>query len=249
MGNLIELEELRAKLKEMGNAEIAAHSKRYLKSPYDFYGIPVPQLRKVAKELKSLNIYDSYNLFDELWSSGNHEEMSLGIFILQNQKKKYNLETWSFLIKRLDRAKTWDHVDGVSGWILGEILVNNVSLNSEVKKMANSTNPWIRRTSIVSMLPLIRKNKLELTFLLCETLVYDSDIYVQKGAGWMIREAGKKNRLAARDFILRHLDMKATAFSYATEKMTELRKIKKEKQEAEKRAKEESKNKDIQPQQ
>jgi len=78
-------------------------------------------------------------------------------------------------------------------------------------------------------LPLIKKNKLELTFLLAEKLIYDEDIYVQKASGWMLREAGKKDRLATRKFILDHLDMKPAAFSYATEKMPELRKIKKEK--------------------
>jgi 3-methyladenine DNA glycosylase AlkD len=230
----MEINEIRTKLKELGNSEIAEHSKRYLKSPYDFYGIKTPQLRKIAKQFKGLDIYEAYNLFDELWNSKNHEEMSLAIFILQAQKKKFSLETWNFLYKRLDKAKTWDHVDGISGWIFGEILASNIALNSEIKKMAESANPWIRRTSIVSMLPLIRKNKLELTFLLSEKLVYDNDIYVQKGAGWMLREAGKKNRIAVRDFILRHLDMKATAFSYATEKMKELRTTRKEKHEARK---------------
>jgi hypothetical protein len=45
----------------------------------------------------------------------------------------------------------------------------------------------------------------------------------------MLREAGKKDRINVREFILRHIDMKPQAFSYATEKMIELRKIRKEK--------------------
>jgi 3-methyladenine DNA glycosylase AlkD len=76
---------------------------------------------------------------------------------------------------------------------------------------------------------LIKKNKIELTLRLAEKLVYDKDIYVQKGAGWMLREVGKKNRLALREFIIIHMGMKPFAFSYATEKMPELRIIKKEK--------------------
>jgi 3-methyladenine DNA glycosylase AlkD len=81
---------------------------------------------------------------------------------------------------------------------------------------------------MISTIQLIRQNKIELTFNLAEKLAYDEDIYVQKAAGWMLREAGKKNNLAVKDFIMRHLDMKPFAFSYATEKMLELRKIKKE---------------------
>ena len=42
----------------------------------------------------------------------------------------------------------------------------------------------------------------------------------------MLREVGKKNRLSLREFLMMHLDMKSVAFSYATEKMKELREIK-----------------------
>ena len=99
---------------------------------------------------------------------------------------------------------------------------------TEIKEMANSRNPWERRLAIESTYKMIKKNKIELTFRLAEKLIYDENIYVQKGTGWMLREAGKKNRLAVREFILMHIDMKPTTFSYATEKMKELRKIRKE---------------------
>jgi len=222
------LAQIRNKLNSLENKQRAEKSKSYLKSQYSFYGISVPELRKIAKECK-LEFLPSLNLFDELWNSGNHEEMSLALFILGKYVKKHPLEIWKFLLERLEKAKSWDHIDEISGHILGDILANNISLTPDVKKMALSRNPWIRRTSIVSNYPLIKKQKLELVFLLAEKLIYDEDIYVQKGTGWMLREAGKRNRLALREFIMMHLNMKPMAFSYATEKMPELRKIKKEK--------------------
>lgn len=219
------IEQIRAELTSLSNPKIAEHSKEYLKSRYSFYGIRVPQLRKIAKNYKNLDIYSAYNLFDELWKSGNHEEMNLGIFILQNFKNQINLETWKFLFPRLDKATSWDLVDYLSSSIIGEIVLKNIELISEIKKMAESRNPWIRRIAIVSTYPLIKKHKLELTMRLAEKLIYDEDVYVQKGAGWMLREVGKKDRMLLRTFILSHKDMKAYALSYATEKMTELRKI------------------------
>lgn len=222
------INEIRKNLVSSGSKEIAEHSKRYLKSDYAFYGWRVPALRKLAKQYKNIGIYEAYNLFDELWNSGNHEEMNLGIFLLQNYKKKFNLETWNFLMKRIDKAKSWDHIDIICSGILGYILADNINLTSEVKKLAESKNPWMRRASIITTSQLIKKNKIQLTFLLAEKLVYDEDIYVQKAAGWMLREAGKRNRLAAREFILSHLNMKPYAFSYAIEKMKELREKRKE---------------------
>ena len=222
-----EIKEIRAELQSLANPTLAVNYKRYLKSEYNFYGLRVPMLRKIAKKYKNMTIYDAMNLFDELWDSGNHEEMNLGIFLLQNYKKHFNLELWHFLMKRIEKAKSWDHIDILCSGILGYILAENINLSSEIKSLASSKNPWMRRASIITTSQLIKQNKLELTFLLAEKLVYDDNIYVQKGAGWMLREAGKRQRIGVRDFILRHLDMKNAAFSYATEKMKELREMRK----------------------
>lgn len=224
-----EAEQLRRELKESGNKERADFNKKYLKSPYEFYGVRIPDIRNLVKKYKKMEFRSALNLFDDLWNSGNHEEMSLSLFLLENYVKKYPEYIWKFLLERIEKAKTWDHVDELSSHILGVILAGDMRIMRDIKQLSESKNPWYRRISVVSTYPLIKKNKIELTLRLAEGLVYDKDIYVQKGAGWMLREVGKKNRLALREFIIIHLDMKPHAFSYATEKMPELRKIRKEK--------------------
>jgi 3-methyladenine DNA glycosylase AlkD len=226
--NIMEIEEIRKRLIERGNKERAEHGKKYLNSPYNLYGNKVPDVKAISKELKNLDFYSALNLFDELWNSGNHEEMWVALSLLSNYVKKNPEEVWEFTMKRIDKAKTWDLTDELSSHILSPILAERIDLMKEIKNLSESRNPWIRRISIVSNIGLIKKNKIELTFRLAEKLIYDEDMYVQKGAGWMLREVGKKNRLALREFILMHLDMKPYAFSYATEKMIELRKIRKE---------------------
>jgi 3-methyladenine DNA glycosylase AlkD len=223
-----EIEHIREELKKSGNDEKAVFNKRYLKSPYEFYGLRVPEIRNIVKKYKNLEFNSALNLFDELWNSGNHEEMSFALYILGNYVKKHPDYVWKFLLERIEKAKTWDHVDELSSHILGVILAEDMRRMNEIRPLFESRNPWMRRISIVSTYPLIKKNRIDLTLRLAERLVYDKDAYVQKGAGWMLREAGKKNRLAVREFILIHLNMKPVAFSYATEKMTELREIKKE---------------------
>jgi len=223
-----ELEEIKRKLREKAKPEKIFFLKRILATPFEVIGVMVPDSREIAKGYNNLNIYDMYNLFDELWNSNIHEEKSLAIHILQQYKKQFNLETWKFLKQRLEKAKTWDHIDWLATDVFGGILLNNLFLMSEIKEMANSRNFWERRLAIESTYKLIKNNKIELTLRLAEKLIYDENTYVQKGAGWMLREAGKKNRTMIRDFILMHIDMKPVVFSYATEKMKELRKIRKE---------------------
>ena len=235
-----ELEEIRAELNSLKNAELAANYKKYLKSPYSFYGIRVPQLRKIAKKYKAMSVYETFNLFDELWNSGNHDEMSLALFILASHKKEFTMEFWNFLMNdsRLSKFKTWDHVDECCSHTLGEIVLTNSILQSELKKLSQSINPWIRRISMVSQAPSIKKGKIQFTILLAEKLCHDEDIYVQKATGWMLRECAKKNPQQVQEFIKIHKNMKPACFSYATEKMLPFRKFIKS-------LKEENKNKDI----
>lgn len=235
-----EAEQIREELKKLRNQEKAEFNKKYLKSPYEFYGIKVPEIRKLMRNYRKLQFHSALNLFDELWNSGNHEEMSFALYLLENYVRKHPEYIWKFLLARIEKAKTWDHVDELSSHILGVILAEDIRIMADIKQLSESKNPWFRRISIVSTYPLIKKNKIELTLRLAEDLIYDKDVYVQKAAGWMLREVGKKNRLALREFLMIHIDMKPVAFSYATEKMTELRKIKKEKM---KREKEENANK------
>ncbi len=220
-----EIEEIRRKLREKAKPEKVEFYKRASATFNEVIGVTVPDSREIAKEYKNLNIYDVYNLFDELYQSKIHEEKLMAIHILQQYKKDFSIETWKFLKQRIHLFNTWDQVDYIATDILAEILLSNLSLMSEVKEMANSRNFWERRIAIETTAKLIRKNKIELTLRLAEKLVYDENTYVQKGAGWMLREAGKKDRINVREFILIHIDMKPTAFSYATEKMKELRKI------------------------
>lgn len=224
-----EVEQIREKLKEKAKPEKILFLKKILATPFEVVGVMVPDSREIAGEYKNLGIYEMYNLFDELWNSNIHEEKSLAIHILQQYKKNFNLETWKFLKERIGKAKTWDHIDLLATDVFGEILLNNLFLMAEIKEMANSRNFWERRLAIESTYKMIKKNKIELTLRLAEKLIYDENTYVQKGAGWMLREAGKKNRTMIRDFILMHIDMKPVAFSYATEKIKELRNIRKEK--------------------
>ncbi len=240
-----ELTQIRAELFHLKDEKIAANYKRYLKSPYEFYGLRVPQLRKITKKYKNLSIYDAYNLFDELFvGSDNHEEMNLAIFLLQNYKKHYNPEMWKFLTRErvLSKLRTWDMVDALCTGILGYILAENTHLNSEIKQFSQSKNPWIRRVSIVSQLPSIKKGKIQLTILLAESLCYDNDVYVQKATGWMLREAAKKNPVQIKEFIKIHKDMKPACLSYATEKMPEFRTLIKRMKEEDKLSKDNNDN-------
>ncbi len=219
---------LKKELKKLSNKQVAEDIKRYLKSPYEFYGIKVPELREMAKRLhEEYSLKNFYKVFDKLWKSGFHEEMSLALYTLQLYENEFDLRTWKFIKTKLKSMKTWDQVDSFSSQILGKMLIKFPKLEREIIKLSKSNNIWMKRVAIVSTLPLIKKGNIKLTMGLAEKYVYDNNHYIQKATGWMLREAGKVRPEIIKRFILKHINMPAIEFSYATELMTDLRKVRK----------------------
>ena len=218
---------LKRQLKKLSNKQFAEDIKKYIKSPYEFYGIRVPELRTLAKRLhEEHEIKDFYKVFDRLWKSGYHEEMSLAIYTLQLYREDFDLDTWKYLKTKFEDMKTWDQIDIVGTNITGYILSKYPQIEKEIIRMSKSKNMWMRRLAIVSTLPLIKKGDIKLTMKLAEDYINDKEDYIQKATGWMLREAGKQKPEIVKRFVLKHIHMPSICFSYATERdLKELRKV------------------------
>jgi 3-methyladenine DNA glycosylase AlkD len=60
-----------------------------------------------------------------------------------------------------------------------------------VKEWIKSTHGWKRRASAVTMIYSIRRKKgLKQVFEIADVFLKDADVIVQKGYGWMLKEAG-----------------------------------------------------------
>jgi len=219
---------IRKQLQKLSNKQFAEDIKSYLRSTHEFYGVKVPELRTMAKRLhEEHSLKDFYKIFNRLWRSSYHEEMSLAIYALQLYKDEFDLNTWNFLSPKLKDMKSWDQVDSVSTSIIGQILLKYPKLEKEILKLARSRNLWLRRIAIVSTLPLIKKGDIKLAMKLVEMYLYDKEDYIQKATGWILREIGDKKPEFTKNFILKHIEMPQLTFSYATEHMKDLRKVRK----------------------
>jgi 3-methyladenine DNA glycosylase AlkD len=230
--------EIKRQLKKLSDKKFAEDIKKYIKSSHDFYGVRVPELRVLAKKLHSeQDLKKFYRVFNKLWKSKYHEEMSLAIYTLELYQKDFNLKTWKFIKPKLKDLTTWDQIDSIATRIVGPLLIKFPSLESEIRKLAKSKNVWSNRLAIVSTLPLIKKRDTRLAMELIDMHLYSDEDYIQKAVGWMLREIGNKKPELTKKYILKHIDMPSITFSYATEHMKELRKVRKLKKLKSKKAK------------
>jgi 3-methyladenine DNA glycosylase AlkD len=120
----------------------------------------------------------------------------------------------------MSRVNNWDLVDLSAPAIVGGYLLDrNASL---LDGWARSPRLWERRIAIVATHAFIRANRFQETFRIAEKLLGDPEDLIHKATGWMLREAGKRDRPALVAFLRRHAPrMPRTMLRYAIERFDE----------------------------
>ena len=89
--------------------------------------------------------------------------------------------------------------------------------------MAASSLLWEQRISIVATYAFIRNNDFNDTYKLAKILLHHPHDLMQKAVGWMLREAGKRDKPRLMDFLDENsVDMPRTMLRYSIEKFTDM---------------------------
>jgi len=118
-------------------------------------------------------------------------------------------------------VKNWGHCDGFCSGVLGPFVFMFPDFIVEVKKWTKSKNRWFRRASAVLMISLLKDKKfLKDVFEISDLLIMDQDDLVQKGYGWLLKEASNKFLEKVFRYVMKNKEkMPRTALRYAIEKM------------------------------
>ena len=189
-----------------------------------FLGLTVPQVRTVAKEYKAISL----DQIDVLIRSKFHEVRLCGLVILTLQYKaakerKTKKKLFDLYMKAMTDGyiNNWDLVD-VTARIIGEYLIDSDDPYVLLYKLAKSKSLWQRRVSMVFTFAFIRSGDIEPTFEMAEKLLHDKHDLIHKAVGWALREAGKLNGIALRNFLTAHShEMPRTMLRYSIEKFSE----------------------------
>jgi 3-methyladenine DNA glycosylase AlkD len=230
------VEELSASLGASGDAERVHHFLRYFRTgpgQYghgdQFLGLTVPALRSIVVPYRErVTLADC----DRLLGSPYHEIRFAALLFLvhfaermEKRNDRAGLEELvAFYDGRLERANGWDLVDVSAPKIMGAHWRCREGGAAERKKLlktwADSGNLWRQRAAIVSTLSLVRRGRLEETFWLAEYFLSHPHDLMHKAVGWLLREAGKRDGEALRNFLAAHGGrMARTALRYAIERM------------------------------
>ncbi len=185
-----------------------------------FWGIRVPETRKVAKEFKQL----PFDEVKKVLKNPVHEIRLCGLLILVEQfkkaKKENRKEIVDFYLSQTQYINNWDLVDLSCYNILGTYLLDKP--RDILYSLARSKNMWEQRIAIVSTWMFIRNNEFTDTLAIAGMLLHHPHDLIHKAIGWMLREVYKRDSGLIFDFVKTHYEqMPRTALRYAIEKFPE----------------------------
>jgi len=129
-------------------------------------------------------------------------------------------QIFRFYIKNRGYICSWDCVDGSAPYIVGCYLLKRDK--KLLYELAASPRTWDRRIAIVSTWWFIRHGNVRDTLKLARMLLRDEEDLIHKATGWMLREVGKQDLAALKNFLDSHAKvMPRTMLRYAIERFGE----------------------------
>ena len=102
---------------------------------------------------------------------------------------------------------------------MGDFIEKYPEFIRELKNWTRSENRWVRRAAAVSLIIPAKKGKyLEDVIKIADLLLTDDDDMVQKGYGWLLKEASRKHTERVFAYVMKNKRaMPRTALRYAIE--------------------------------
>ncbi|MBT0159874.1 DNA alkylation repair protein [Candidatus Bathyarchaeota archaeon A05DMB-2] len=220
------VERIREELRASADDKTKQGFQRFFKENVTCYGVKTLVVGKIAKkhwnQIKQLSKPEIFGLCEELYRSGFTEEAFVVAFWLPNLMEQLEpsdlavFKTW--IEKYIDN---WAKCDGFCNHTVGGLITKYPEAVDELKRWALSGNRWLKRAAAVSLIiPAKNGRFLREAFEISDILLLDEDDMVQKGYGWLLKEASRKHQREVLEYVLRNRKrMPRTALRYAVELM------------------------------
>ncbi len=217
---------IRRELKNLADEKTKKSGLAFFKEKIRLYGVKTPVVDRIAKEyykkIQNTSKTKLFALCKELWMSGMMEESFIACHWSYSVRKDYEPQDFKVFENWIERyVGNWASCDTLCNHTLGAFLERYPDHVSNLLKWCESPNRWMRRAAAVSLIIPVKQGKfLETVFEIADRLLLDQDDLVQKGYGWLLKEASRTGQKKVYDYVMKNKKvMPRTALRYAIEKM------------------------------
>lgn len=196
---------VRDTFRDNGNPDIAQMQMWYMRHQFDYFGLKMPQWMALTKEIhkkQGLPEGEDLKTLTRLCFEDDHREMQyFALETVQKALKEQSPEFIDFLEELILTKSWWDTVDWIAK-LVGIHFRRFPELTGPVtEKWMDSGNMWLQRVSLIFQLAYKEKTDEALLFGYIRRLSGSKEFFIQKGAGWALRQYSKTAPEAVKQFV------------------------------------------------
>jgi len=221
--------EARRAIKRLARPAGDFDASRYFRGEHHlgFYNVGTVPMRALARSIHTAHrerwdVGDAMAFADALIDDRYLEVKSVAIEVVARYRRDFTpplLGRWKRWLSD-NHSANWATTDAICGTLIGPLLVSHPPLAPQMRSWSRDRNMWVRRTSIVALLPLVRRGGgVDLVYEIARRLHADREDLIQKAVGWALREAGKVDAARLERYLRANVRViPRTTFRYAIER-------------------------------
>jgi 3-methyladenine DNA glycosylase AlkD len=217
-------EEIVAEAHSHYSADGAEKAKRYFREPIQSWGLTMGMCQEIATKYYPRvrgNLPLALEVSGDLHAHGVMEVAIIGANLMRRMKGKLEPEHFDVFDGWVGTLTNWATTDTLCTGIIFVTVQMEPSLAGRLLEWTDSDNRWRRRAAAVSLVPIARRGEmLDVAFRIADRLMEDRDDMVQKGVGWLLKEASKKHPGEIHDYLVKwRPKTTGLVLRYASEKL------------------------------
>lgn len=189
-----------------GKPDVAEGQMAYMRHQFEYFGLKMPAWTALTKEIiKEQGIPDGQDLQElvRVCFQDEHREMQyFALECVQKMQKKQPPEFIDFLEELICSKSWWDTVDWIASKLVGVHFRSHPELIRPVtERWMASGHLWLQRVCLIFQLMYKEKTDAGLLFEYIRQVAGSKEFFLQKGAGWALRQYSKTNPEAVRQFL------------------------------------------------
>lgn len=190
-------------LEENRNELLAESMSKYMQDKFRFLGVRGATRTEIYKkyfpDARKTKIID-WDFVENCWNKEEREFQYAVVYYLKAMQKFLKREDISRLKYLIVTKSWWDTVDLLAK-VVGSLIIRIKGYDQIMLEWSKDSNIWLRRVAILYQLSLKDKVDKQVLDKILVNNLGDSEFFINKAVGWVLRDYSKYNPEWVREFI------------------------------------------------
>ena len=193
---------------ENRNELLAESMSKYMKDKFRFLGVRATTRTEIYKkyfpDTRKTKIID-WDFVESCWNKEEREFQYVVVYYLKAMQKFLKREDISRLKYLIVTKSWWDTVDLLAK-VIGSLVIRIEGYDQIMLEWSKDSNIWLKRVAILYQLSLKEKVDKQILERILVGNLGDSEFFINKAIGWVLRDYSKYNPEWVREFIKKNKD-------------------------------------------